>query len=97
MVLQLVYTGSIAAMSQAHARQKVEAAQQQGQQRQQQEGGEEELSFPTSTPRLRVDLQLDDLSGLSDDWARAVQHRYLPFYEKVGGWVGGWIGWGRRF
>lgn len=71
-------------MAAEHARQK----QQQQQLLLQEGGGDEELSFPTSTPRLRVDLQLDDLSGLSDDWGRAVQHRYLPFYEKVGGCAG---------
>lgn len=41
------------------------------------------LSFPTSTPRLRVDLQLDDLAALDGEWGRAVSHRYLPFYEKA--------------
>jgi hypothetical protein len=40
-------------------------------------------SFTTSAPRLRVDLQLDDLSEFSEEWSRAVSHRYLPFYEKM--------------
>jgi len=40
-------------------------------------------SFTTSAPRLRIDLQLDDLSDISEEWSRAVSHRYLPFYEKM--------------
>ncbi|GAB5032822.1 Hypothetical protein NocV09_01100160 [Nannochloropsis oceanica] len=37
----------------------------------------------TSAPRLRVDLQLDDMSDFSEEWSLAVSHRYLRFYEKM--------------
>jgi hypothetical protein len=67
------------AQTQALAAAEAKAAAQKGH-------GEDEVSFPTSTPRLRVDLQLDDLAGLGEEWGRAVSHRYLPFYEKV--WSG---------
>lgn len=40
-------------------------------------------SLITSAPRLRVDLQLDDIHDLSEEWSCAVSHRYLPLYEKV--------------
>lgn len=70
-------------MVEAHARAAAEAS---AAARGQEEGSDEDdgpLGFPTSTPRLRVDLQLDDLFGLDEDWSRAVSHRYLPFYEKA--------------
>jgi hypothetical protein len=69
-------------MAQAHA---LAAARKREEARQEEDN---DVSFSTSTPRLRVDLQLDDLAGLDDDWARAVSHRYLPFYEKASGGVG---------